>query len=201
MKRSDRSIAIEWARALLAVGNFVVLDTETTGLNRNRDDEPCAIAIIAPDGKMLIDYLIKPTISIDEGAESVHGISNEMVQNAPAWADVRAQIWDVLRDKTVVIYNAAYDMSILENADCDAGKDDVQIDEIAAGWECAMEQYAQFWGDWNDYRQSYKWQRLTAACAQQEIEVQTRPHSALGDCLRTLAVIQAMAKADPNASD
>jgi DNA polymerase-3 subunit epsilon len=59
-----------------------------------------------------------------------------------------------------------------------------------------MQQYAIFYGDWNDWHQSYRWQRLTSACAQQGIDqskISAPAHSALGDCLRTLELLKVMA--------
>ena len=54
-----------------------------------------------------------------------------------------------------------------------------------------MLQYAKFWGEWDDYRGNYKWQKLIHAARQQGIEVQNA-HRALGDCLMTLAVMKKM---------
>ena len=59
-------------------------------------------------------------------------------------------------------------------------------------WHCAMEAYAELYGDWNDYHQSYRWQKLSDAARVMNIKA-SNLHSALGDCQTTLAVIQAMA--------
>ncbi len=187
-----------WAQKLIEDGKFVVLDTETTGLNRERADEPVALAIVAPDGTVMIDTLINPGMTIDPGAARVHGITDDRVAGAPYWWRIRAQVVEAVRGKTVVIYNAAFDRAIIANADA-ISEDEAQVplDKVVAGFTCAMEQYAEFWGDWNDYHQSFRWQRLTAACEQQGIVVESRAHSALGDALRTLALIHVMAGAQP----
>lgn len=50
-------------------------------------------------------------------------------------------------------------------------------------WECAMEQYAVFYGDWNDRYRDYNYQALRGG------------HRAVGDCLACLEVIKRMAAA------
>ena len=55
---------------------FVVLDTETTGLNRYRRDEAVEISVIGSDGTVLFDSLIKPKLIADwDEAARIHGIS------------------------------------------------------------------------------------------------------------------------------
>lgn len=62
---------------------FVILDTETTGLTlRNQIIE---INVIDLTGKILLNSLVKPTINIPAEAASIHGITNEMVHDAPSY--------------------------------------------------------------------------------------------------------------------
>lgn len=59
--------------------------------------------------------------------------------------------------------------------------------ERAARWECAMVEYAAWWGDWDDYHGSYTWQRLNGG------------HRALGDCLAVAERLVEMAgRAEPS---
>ncbi len=60
-----------------------------------------------------------------------------------------------------------------------------------ANWHCAMETFAEIYGEWNDYRGNYKWQRLSTACAYYKIPV-VGAHGALADCQMTLKMCEAM---------
>lgn len=192
----DRESAIKSARELLApagvrtLKEIVILDTETTGLNLDVD-QPVEIAVVAATGKVLFDKRIKPTISIDDGASAVHGIGMDDLTDAPTFADVHDALALVLQDKIVVIWNSDYDKAMLANA----AREHKLTNPIRESL-CAMKLYAQFYGEWNDYRGDYRWQKLDAACDQCGIEAATIPgglHSALGDVQRTLAILRFMA--------
>ncbi len=43
----------------------------------------------------------------------------------------------------------------------------------------------------------YKWQKLGNACADMGLTVDTPSHTALGDCLRSLALLRALAATQP----
>lgn len=73
---------------------------------------------------------------------------------------------------------------------------EIRVTALEAGWiqTVATLPPAEFHGDWNDYHQSYRWQKLTDAVRQMRVTVDAKAHDALGDCLMTLAVIKKMAE-------
>lgn len=206
--QSDRESAIESARELLAPANvrtlkeIVILDTETTGLNLDVD-QPVEIAVIDQTGKVLFNKRIKPTIAISAGASAVHGISMDDLADAPNYTDVHDELVQVLKGKTLIIWNADYDLAMLHNVA--SANDLIHAHDHVSTYRCAMRLYAQFYGEWNDYRGDYRWQKLDAACDQCGIEDATIPgglHSALGDAQRTLEILRYMADEPlPNDAD
>jgi DNA polymerase-3 subunit epsilon len=185
--KSRQARVIQWARELLKQ-EFLVLDTETTGLEYG--DEPVQIGIADKTGDVLFDSLIRPARArIGREAQRIHGITPEMVANAPTLADVALELRQLLTKQVVLVYNASYDRMIMEAA-CEAN----EIDDLTGycTWIDVMEPYARFWGDWHPYRASYRWQSLTNACAQQGIPFEDS-HTALGDARATLALLKALA--------
>lgn len=194
ISRQERKSAIaQWADSMLK--GALILDTETTGLHSG---EVCEIAVINCNGETLLNTYIKPVNSIPLDATAIHGISDDTVKDAPGWADVVDDLIALLSGNDLVVYNALYDRRMFHQSDEVADLPRVEWRSVAR-WHCAMEKYAEFWGDWNDWHQSYRWQKLTDACYQQRIPDPDAPaHSALGDCLRTLALLKAMAAYKPS---
>lgn len=172
---------------LVRGGEYVVLDTETTGLKRG---EICQIAIIDQNANILLDTLVKTTEPIPPAATDIHGISNDDVKDAPTWSDVAPRVRELLKGRDVVIYNATYDRKMMHQSNEAAGLAAVDYKTEANYWD-AMTLYAEFWGEWNDYHGNYRWQKLVNACKQQDIPV-AEAHTALGDCRLTLALIKQM---------
>lgn len=167
-------------------GDYLVLDTETTGLDST--SEICQIAIIDSAGKVLLDTLVKPNLEIPEEATAIHGISNEMVQRMAKFDAI--EVLELIRGKDVIVYNADYDVRMLYQSSAMVALPDIRW-TYHAKFHCAMLAFSEIYGDWNDYHQSYRWQKLSTACAYYKIPV-TKAHSALEDCLSTLAVCKAM---------
>ena len=164
--------------------DYLVLDTETTGLGS--DAEICQIAIINAQGDTLMDRLIKPTRKIPLEAEGIHGISNEDVEYSPTIKAVLPRLIEITAGRQIVIYNAEYDTRVLNQS---LGAHGIRPLELST-W-CAMETFAAIYGDWNSYRHSYRWQKLSTAALFYDLPV-IDAHSALGDCLMTLSVCKAM---------
>ncbi len=93
MDTSNRKNAIQEARALL-VSNPIYLDTETTGMHLSA--EVIEIGIIDDQGVLLFDQLIRPRGKIDPAAGRIHGITHEMLADAPTWEQVWPQAEAVL---------------------------------------------------------------------------------------------------------
>ncbi|KKM97299.1 hypothetical protein LCGC14_1169440 [marine sediment metagenome] len=169
--------------------DYLVLDTETTGL---KNAEICQIAIINHTGEILLNTLVQPTKPIPHEAWRIHGISDEMVADAPPWGIVGQAAWVILSEHdNLVVYNAKFDRHMLYSSDEHVGVQK-QLWKERISWHCAMENYAEFYAHWCQRRQSWKWQTLTNAAVQMSLDI-NNAHSALGDCQTTLALIQAMA--------
>jgi len=169
--------------------NFVVLDTETTGLRYPA--EIIELAIIDPDRKVLLNTRVRPVREVPPDATRIHGIKTADLAACPTWDKVREDMIGIITGKDVVIYNASYDFGMFHNSDrvCELHPP-VFYDDLAE-FHCAMLWYAEVYGMWDDYRQSYRWQKLTDACMQLAIPVENA-HGALGDCLMTIKVIDSV---------
>ena len=176
-----RQQSAAWARRLLARNpdSWVILDTETTGLGP--EAEVIQIGVIDGGGSVLMDnLLVKPTVPITSGAAAVHCITSEMVKDSPTFPEVLPQLLEVVRGKLLVVYNLQYDLRLLIQSAL-AHNHRWQLLEVE-NTDCAMLRYAEWFGEWNDYHGSFRWQKL-----------QGGDHSAIGDCFATLDVIKKMA--------
>lgn len=175
---TDRVDAIRWAKGMVKK-DFVILDTETTGLG---NAEIVEIAILDKVGNALVDTLIKPSIPIPAESSAIHGITDEMVKDAPAFPEVWPQITDALRGKHLLVYNLEFDINILNYCRKLYGLPTLGLKKKSS--VCLMEWYSQFVGQWSQHYRSYRWQALNDG------------HRAKGDCLAALEVLQKMAAAD-----
>lgn len=181
---------IQWAKALVNQ-EPLILDTETTGLG---DGEICQIAIVSLSGAVLFDQLVKPRLPIPPDATRIHGITNAMVEDAPDWKAIRHTVALTLINKDVIVYNAAYDLRMIQQSDQRWNFSGSAWESDQRRWHCAMLRYAEYFGRWNDYRNDWGWQTLVNAGRQCGLPDPDAPaHSALGDCLRTLALVKHLA--------
>ena len=164
----------------------VYLDTETTGLEGM--DQIVEICALDHNGTVLIDSLVKPTGKIPPDAMRIHGITNELVKNAPSWLEIWPQVKAAIADRRVAIYNAEFDVRLMQKSHR----------KHQMNWElpnnlffCLMKLYARFYGQWDSFRGSYRWQNLEAAGRQCKIAL-PNAHRANADTLLARAVLQYM---------
>jgi DNA polymerase III epsilon subunit-like protein len=169
--------------------DFLVLDTETTGLGNF--DEIVELAIIDSAGKTLFNELIKPTIKISADATRVTGISDRMVADKLPWSAHVTTIAEIIKGRKIVTYNATFDRKMFHQTD--RAHEFAEMDwQGIAPWYCAMTAFAERYGNWNDYRQSYQWCKLVDAVGFYDILPQQQFHGAHADASMTLDVIRAM---------
>lgn len=161
---------------------YIVLDTETTGLNA-AEDEILQVSIIDNEDAVLFDSYIKPTQHTEWAeAERIHHITPEMVADAPTIAEVMPEINDILnRYDKIVGYNLKFDKAFLENNGAEF---------LSTEYADVMKMFAPIYGEWNDQRGSYKWQKLTIAADYYGYDwsEHKEAHNSLGDCYATLHV-------------
>lgn len=159
-------------------GNVVYLDTETTGLYP-RLDEIVEIAIVAGDGAVLLDTLVRPVHNSEWAeAENIHGIATEDVAQAPTLAELSPTIASLVEGKLVVIYNAQFDMGFLE----------AELDKTE-GIACCMLAWADHVGEWDEYHRGNRWHRLTSAAYDvRHVWPESGAHRALADAMACRAV-------------
>lgn len=183
---TDKQKAAATARRIVAEP-FIVIDTETTSLSHDIG-EVIQFAAIDQDGKVLLNTYIKSKSPIPN--TDYHGITDEMVKDAPDFAAIYPKIKELLDSAPVMVYNLAYDWKML---DANARRNDLGSFSFKAP-SCVMELYAQFYGEWNQYHSNYKWQKLNAAVERFGLKFEGTEHDALADAKATLGVLKKMAE-------
>ena len=67
------------------------------------------VSIVDEDNAVILDTLVNPGTPIPSDATRVHGITDSMVMNAPPAGEVVQRVLDIVADRHVVAYNAAFD--------------------------------------------------------------------------------------------
>lgn len=156
---------------------YIVLDTETTGLNA-AEDELLQVSIIDEEGNVLFDSYIRPTQHTEWAeAERVNHITPEMVDNSPTIEEVMPEINNILKryDK-IVGYNVRFDADFLKHNGAEFADNTNFVDSMkifslyfsADNKRCKLTEAADYFCyDWSEHEEA---------------------HNSLGDCYATLYV-------------
>jgi len=103
----------------LAELTYTVFDTETTGLHPSGGDEIISIGAVRIVNNRLLraeiyEQLVDPKHPINPVAQTIHGISNEMLRGKPTIDEVLPQFYDYCDETVLVAHNAAFDMRFLQ---------------------------------------------------------------------------------------
>ena len=103
---------------MLEKNREIVLDLETTGLYHQEGDRIIEIGCVellnhTPTGKTLQIYLNPKTKYVNEEARAIHGINNDFLKKQPTFKDKANDILDFIKNDTLVIHNATFDLGFL----------------------------------------------------------------------------------------
>lgn len=188
---ADRKQAIETAKQALSDPLGCILDTETTDL----DGYVLQVGVVDMAGRVLLDSLVDPRAEISPEAQRVHGIRAEMLRGAPSFAELLPRLRAVLAGRKVWAYNLDFEQKIFRN---ERRRIDSESKRRPFRWlgaaedRCAMELYSCFVGEFvagydedGDPYEEYRYQALPYG-----------DHSAVGDCLGSLRLLQELAVAN-----
>ncbi|MBI4723114.1 MAG: WYL domain-containing protein [Candidatus Stahlbacteria bacterium] len=95
---------------------FTVLDVETTGLKTYLGHRMCEIGLLKFCGtKKSKSYssLVNPERSIPEDVIEVHGITDEMVKNAPVFESIADEVLEFIKGTVLIAHNAEFDLGFI----------------------------------------------------------------------------------------
>ncbi|MCX7918725.1 MAG: exonuclease domain-containing protein [bacterium] len=96
--------------------SFVVLDTETTGLNPAFGDRIIELGMLKVKNRNIVDRFqsfINPGRPISPSATAINGITDEDVRFAPYFTQIVDQFLVFIADTVLIIHNAQFDLGFL----------------------------------------------------------------------------------------
>ena len=153
----------------------VILDTETTGLDVKDGHRIVEIGCLELDNFVITSKkfhcFINPERKVSEQAFKVHGYSDKFLSQQKKFSDVAEEFLKFIENKKLVIHNASFDLSHLNNELALLGKKKINQDVVVDTLEMARKKFP---GSQNS---------LDALCKRFKIDNSKREkHSALVDC-------------------
>lgn len=166
--------------------NCIIFDTETTGFYAG-NDEILQLSIINGNGDVLFSEYIKPSRRKKwEEAQKVHQISPEKVKNCKTFRHYKKQIQQIFDSVDIIIaYNAVFDIRFLSAVGIDCYRVVNKPEERKTVLDVMID-FAEIYGEFSEYHNSYKWKKLSFAAKYYDYEFIA--HDSLEDVRATLHV-------------
>ncbi len=98
----------------------IILDTETTGLNFQKDRiiEIGCLELVndVPTGNVFHRYYSPGLIKISDAAEKIHGLNNKILEKYPKFDDCLDDFIAYIKDSILIVHNASFDISMINSA-------------------------------------------------------------------------------------
>jgi len=97
----------------------IVLDTETTGLQYTDGHRIIEIGCLELINRRFtgkkFHYYLNPQREVEEGALSVHGITNQFLQDKPLFQDIVIEFMEFINGAELIIHNAPFDTGFINH--------------------------------------------------------------------------------------
>ncbi len=108
----------------------IVLDTETTGISIKEGHRIVEIGCIELENliptKNKFHCYLNPEIKVSEKAFEVHGYTDEFLATQKKFSEIGEQFLEFIKDKRLIIHNADFDLSHLNNELAILGKKKIE---------------------------------------------------------------------------
>lgn len=169
---------VSWGRpAGKADEGWAVVDVETSGF-RPGQARIISLAVLGLDAAGKVEHSVVSLLNpgVDPGPTHVHGLTAAMLEDQPQFADIVGEMLEVLRGRTLVAHNVAFDYAFLA-AEAELAEAELPVDNVMCTLELArrlelgidnlrLETLAAYWG-----------------------VTQARPHDAFDDALVLTGVL------------
>lgn len=92
---------------------MLVFDLETTGVDTQKDR---IVQICVKDGDKITTRLINPEMPIPKEASDIHGITDEIVKDAPTFKQIAKSLYALMNGRDLLTFNGnAFDVPLLIN--------------------------------------------------------------------------------------
>ena len=122
----------------------IVLDTETTGISVKEGHRIVEIGCIELDNliptKKRFHYYLNPERKVSEKAFEVHGYTDEFLSNQKKFSEISEEFLSFIQNKRLIIHNAEFDLSHLNNELMLLGKNKIK-NEIIDTLSLARDKY------------------------------------------------------------
>jgi DNA polymerase-3 subunit epsilon len=116
---------------------WAVIDVETSGF-RPGQARIISIAALGLDADGRVEQSVVSLLNpgVDPGPTHVHGLTSAMLEDQPQFADIVSDVVEVLRGRTLVAHNAAFDYAFLA-AEAEIAETELPIDTVMCTVELA----------------------------------------------------------------
>lgn len=97
----------------------IIIDTETTGLSYSQGHRIIELGCVEMVNRRLthkhFHHYLNPEREVDAGAFSVHGLSNDFLEDKPIFSDIAKEFYEFIKGAELIAHNASFDIGFINH--------------------------------------------------------------------------------------